>query len=290
MFGVSGAFMAIKRDLLGGLHFALLICNDCMHGGLKLRHETFPMHGQRYKQKRRLEMKFYVVLAVTVTVVLGTFFYMKHQENQKQVAAAEAAAGQHPELFLPGSTDEANLARMREAARLAEEAEAAMGTDSKGGVVNRAAGTMAGAGTSAMAGAQASAQHGAFGGNAGALVNSSGSAHALDGDFADSDIAGAIASNQKPTGLTATHQARLLKRVKVTFNGTAPNFKLKKRPKFDHFEEKYVAGPEDEDDFKFSSAEYSHTKVKAERIPKSNPSMSDDLLIVESRLEDRARR
>lgn len=54
-------------------------------------------------------------------------------------------------------------------------------------------------------------------------------------------------------------------------------------------EEKYEMPPENVEEFNFSSAQSSHTRKKAEREGAAG-GISDDLLIVESHLEERAER
>lgn len=176
-------------------------------------------------------MKFYVVLAVTVTVVLGAFFYMKHQDQQrKDVAALEAA----------------ELARMRGASLQAEQAEAAMGASKTTGVGGTALSASLNAGESAGNSFAATAEQ--------------------------------MGSPKNPqTGP---------KRVKVAFDGQAPEMKRKQK-EFDHFQEEFVGGPDNDEGFQFSSAQYSHTKFKADRAGRAG-GVSDDLLIVESRLEESA--
>ena len=78
------------------------------------------------------------------------------------------------------------------------------------------------------------------------------------------------------------------KRVKVVFNGKGPS-KQGVRKTYDHFDDSYIAGNDDGEGFKYSSAQYSHRKEKAERVSRAGE-MSDDLLIVEGRLEDRVQR
>ncbi len=180
-------------------------------------------------------MKFYVVLAVTVTVILGAFFYMKHQDQQrKDVAALESA----------------ELARMRGASLQAEQAEAAMSQSKK--MVAAGEGLSASANVAGNEGGILAAMTEQMGTQAGSLKN----------------------------------QQTRPQRVKVAFEGQSPNMKRKQK-KFDHFEEEFVGGPDNDEGFQFSSAQYSHTKFKADRVGSAG-GLSDDLLIVESRLEESA--
>lgn len=167
-------------------------------------------------------MKFYLVLAATVTLIVGSYFYKLHQDDQRVQQQQLAKA--------------AELERMKAASLSAEQAEAAL---------------------AAQAGAEAQSH------------SKAATVAAAAGEFA-----GSAPSDPK--------------RIKIAFGGQAPEMKRKAK-KFDHFEEMYVANPDDEDGFKFSSAQYSHQKAKPERTGTPG-NLSDDLLIVESRLEDRARR
>lgn len=175
-------------------------------------------------------MKFYVLLTVATVVIIGSYFFMKNQAaqvaEQKQIAAGEAAKAS----AAPISDQARDQARMEQAARLAEQEDAAL------------------------------AANGA------------------------NDIAGINGVDQ----LGARMKLNGPKRVKVVFGGNGPS-KLGVKKTYDHMDDSYIAGSEDETEFKYSSAKYSHPTERKERASRGSE-MSDDLLIVESRLEDRVER